>query len=182
MTLPNYAAEGRVREACAIAGVLPSAIENFVDEFRAHVFDETDMAKHIEATRTTKPQGWTIAGTEHDALFIEAFGGPTPNLSKQGEVVKLLGESRAAEVAAQFGTKLGTNKPGVIPERLKSAANGHDKNPFVGLRDPRTGQIVPEKMKKVESFLKACGAAKTAALARAVGLRLDGTPIDPNYL
>ena len=138
------------------------------------------MAKHIEATRTTKPQRWVISGTEHDALFVEAFG-PAPNFSKQGEVVTLLGESRAAEVAAQFGTKLASTKPGVIPERLKSAANGHDKNPFVGLRDA-SGKIVPEKMAKVESFLRACGAAKTAALARAVGLKLDGTPIDPKYL
>jgi hypothetical protein len=179
MTLPNYAAEGRVREACAIAGVLPSAIEDFVDEFRAHVFDETDMPKHIEATRTTKPQRWTIAGTENKELFVEAFG-PTPNMTKQAEVVKLLGESRAAEVAAQFGTKLGTAKPGTVPGHIKSAANGHDKNPFVGLRD-QSGKIVPEKMQRIESLLKAVGAAKCAAIAKSAGLRLDGTPIPDQY-
>jgi hypothetical protein len=60
--------------------VLPSAIEDFVDEFRAHVFDETEMAKHIETTRTTKPQRWAIAGTENNELFVAAFG-PTPNMT-----------------------------------------------------------------------------------------------------
>lgn len=179
MPLPNYAIEGRIREACAIAGVLPSAIEDFVDEYRAHIFDEAGLAKHIEATRIAKPQRWIISGTEHDALFVEAFG-PTPNFSKQGEVVTLLGESRAAEVAAQFGTKLASTKPGVIPERLKSAANGHDKNPFVGLRDA-SGKIVPEKMKAVESLLRAVGTAKCAAIAKSAGLRLDGTPIPEQY-
>jgi hypothetical protein len=179
MTLPNYAAEGRVREACAIAGVLPSAIEDFVDEYRAHVFDETDMAKHIEATRTAKPQRWTIAGTENNELFVEAFG-PTPNLTRQVEVVKLLGEFRAAEVAAQFGTTLGTGKPGTIPATIKQS-NGHDsKNPFVGLRD-KSGKIVPEKMRAVESLLRAVGSAKCAAIAKSAGLRLDGTPIPEKF-
>jgi hypothetical protein len=62
--------------------------------------------------------------------------------------------------------------------------NERDKNtnPFVGLRDPRTGRIVPEKMARVESFIKAAGTKAAASVARSAGLRLDGSPIDPKYL
>jgi hypothetical protein len=62
--------------------------------------------------------------------------------------------------------------------------NDRDKNtnPFVGLRDPRTGAINPAQMKKVESFTKAAGAKVAAAVARRAGVRLDGSPLDPKYL
>ena len=61
----------------------------------------------------------------------------------------------------------------------KDQVNGGDKstNPFVGLRD-KDGKIVPEQMRKVESMLKSLGSAKTAAIAKAAGFRLDGTRID----
>jgi hypothetical protein len=174
MTLPNYAAEGRVREACAIAGVLPTAIEDYIAEFRAHVFDETDMAKHIETTRTTKPQRWTIAGTENDELFVSAFG-PTPNISKQGEVVKLLGESRAAEVAAQFGTKLGTGKPGTVPGHIKTDST-NASNPFLKLRRS-DGSVDPALAAKVARMTASLGTKKTEAIARAVGKTITGLPL-----
>ena len=72
-------------------------------------------------------------------------------------------------------------------------ATGHDtskaldknpnfSNPFKTLRDPRTGAIRPEQMKKVESLLKAVGTAKAAAIAKSAGLRLDGTPIPEKYI
>lgn len=54
-------------------------------------------------------------------------------------------------------------------------------NPFKTLRDPRTGAIRPEQMKKVESLLKAVGTAKAAAIAKSAGLRLDGTEIPERY-
>jgi hypothetical protein len=57
--------------------------------------------------------------------------------------------------------------------------NERDKNtnPFVGLRDPRTGAINPAQMKKVESFLKIAGTKATVSLARSAGVRLDGSSI-----
>jgi len=71
----------------------------------------------------------------------------------------------------------------------QAQATGRDKskpdkstNPFVGLRDPRTGAIRPEQMKKVESFIRGAGTKAAAAVAKSVGLRLDGSPIDPKYL
>jgi hypothetical protein len=64
----------------------------------------------------------------------------------------------------------------------------HDRssNPFVGLRSNGSGgipagQIVPAKMRAVESLLKAVGTAKAAAIAKSAGLRLDGTPIPEQF-
>ena len=54
-------------------------------------------------------------------------------------------------------------------------------NPFLTLRDPRTGAIRPEQMLKVESLLRAIGTKKCAAIAQAAGLRLDGSPIPEKY-
>jgi hypothetical protein len=176
----NYAVEARIHEMLADNGVLEVAHQDFIDEFRAGLFTEQSALAHIKAARTEKPHRWVISGTEDDELFVSAFG-PQRTLTAQGEVIKKFGEDRAKEIAAQFGTTLGSTKPGTVPATIKSAANGHDKNPFVGLRDPRTGEIIPEKMKAVESLLKAVGAAKCAAIAKSAGLRLDGTPIPDQY-
>jgi hypothetical protein len=175
----NYAVEARIHEMLADNGVLEVAHQDFIDEFRAGLFTEQSALAHIKAARTQKPHRWVISGTEDDELFVSAFG-QQRTLTAQGEVIKKFGEDRAKEIAAQFGTTLGSIKPGTVPATNKSA-NGHDKNPFVGLRD-KSGKIVPEKMKAVESLLRGIGSAKTAAIARSAGLRLDGTPIDPKYL
>jgi hypothetical protein len=62
-----------------------------------------------------------------------------------------------------------------------TVADDHSKNPFVGLRD-KNGKIVEEQMKKVESLIRSLGTAKTAAIAKAGGFRLDGTPIDGPFV
>jgi hypothetical protein len=99
------------------------------------------------------------------------------NLTAKGRVLVALNGNEAALTAA-LATK------GDVRDQV---ANGHDKpldkstNPFVGLRD-KSGKIVPEKMKKVESFIKAAGTKAAASVARSAGLRLDGSPIDPKYL
>jgi hypothetical protein len=64
----------------------------------------------------------------------------------------------------------------------KRNKNTKSKNPFTGLRDPRTGKIVPEQMRKIESFIKAAGTKAAASLARSARVQLDGSPIDPKYL
>jgi hypothetical protein len=172
---PNYAAEGRIRQICADNHVLESAIEDFVDEFRTHVFDEKDITAHIAKTRTDKPNRWVINGTESDQLLVDAFG-PERTLKAQGEVVKQFGEDRAKEYAAQFNTTLG-GKPGVVPDTLKSKKNGSDTNPFKALRDPRTGKINPAVEKQISSLIVAVGTAKASAIARSAGLSITGLPL-----
>ena len=56
MSQPNYALEGRIREACADAGVLATALDDFVIDFRTYKFtSEAELPKWIEQMRTEKP-------------------------------------------------------------------------------------------------------------------------------
>jgi hypothetical protein len=65
-------------------------------------------------------------------------------------------------------------------ERRLNGSTDHSTNPFVGLRGA-DGKINPQKMAKVESFIKAAGAKVAAAVAKSAGLRLDGSPIPEQY-
>lgn len=96
------------------------------------------------------------------------------NMTAKGRVLLALNGDEAALKVALAGKDQVVN------------ANGNDKpldkskNPFIGLRD-RSGKIVPEKMRAVESLLRGVGAKKAADIARSAGLRLDGTEIPERY-
>jgi hypothetical protein len=109
-------------------------------------------------------------GAPDDADIALARSG---NLTAKGRVLTALGGDEAALKAAL------ADKGKVV---LADKPLDKSKNPFIGLRDPRTGAIRSEQMRKVESFIKAAGTKAAAAVARSAGLRLDGGPIDPKYL
>jgi hypothetical protein len=113
-------------------------------------------------------------GALNDADIALARAG---NLTAKGRVLLALNGDEAALRAALADKGTGTDKVALTDKTLDKS-----KNPFVGLRDPRTGKIVPEKMARVESFIKAAGTKAAASVARSAGLRLDGSPIDPKYL
>jgi hypothetical protein len=119
MSPHNYAVEARIHELLSDAGVLEVAHQDFIDEFRAGHFTEQSAKEHIERSRTEKPHRWVIAGADDNQLYVEAFG-PNPNYTSQSRVVKLVGEVRAAEIAARFGTTLGGTKGGTIPADIKT--------------------------------------------------------------
>ena len=98
------------------------------------------------------------------------------NLTAKGRVLVALGGNEAALKAALADKGTGTDKVVLSDKPLDKS-----KNPFIGLRD-KSGKIVPEKMARVESFIKAAGTKAAASVARSAGLRLDGSPIDPKYL
>jgi hypothetical protein len=121
----DYAGEGQIREACARAGVAEKAIEDFVDEYRANLFTVAEVETHIAKARVDKPQRWTTGGLDEN-LLVEAFG-PRPNMTRQVEVVRLYGEDRAREIAAEFGTALGNGKGGAIPDSIKTKITADPK-------------------------------------------------------
>lgn len=99
------------------------------------------------------------------------------NLTAKGRcLLALNGDEQALKAAL-------ANKGNVTDSRDKSKALDKSKsttNPFIGLRD-KNGKIVPEQMQKVESLIRAVGTAKSAAIAKSAGLRLDGSPIPEQY-
>jgi len=172
----DYATEVRIREACEAAGVLPVAIEDFYEDFRAFRFGKADaeIAAHIERMKTEKPHRFVMAGTENNELYVKAFG-PERSITAQGTVVKLVGEDRAAQIAASFGTTLG-GKSGTVPDGLKkSNGDDHSSNPFLKLRRA-DGTIDPVIAERVAKMTLALGAKRTAAIAAAVGRTVTGLP------
>jgi hypothetical protein len=171
----DYAAEADVRAACDRAGVLQSAQDDFIAEFRSHYFKRNEIEKWIESKRADKPQRWVIAGTEDHELFANAFG-PVPNYTSQAAVVTKYGEERAAEIAEQFGTKLG-GKPGTVPEGFKTNANGdHTSNPWARLKRA-DGSTDADAATEIDGIIKRLGTVKAAAIARAAGKTITGVPL-----
>jgi hypothetical protein len=114
--------------------------------------------------------------TAEGKIQLILSGGNGNDLDAAARVALLL----KAERAKRDGTVNGTadNHP---HGQTQTERRANSTNPFVGLRDPRTGQINPAQMKKVESFIKAAGAKVAAAVAKSAGLRLDGSPIPDAY-
>lgn len=175
--LHDYVGEAEVRAACDRLGVLETAQADFIEEFRAGLFDRDGIADHIEKSRETKPQRWAGQGAD-DELFVQAFG-ETPSITAQGAVVKKYGEARANEVAANFGAKIGSTKPGKVPEHIKKTnGNGHDKggNPFAKLRNA-DGTVNKTVEADTGRMITALGRKKCEDIARAAGKTISGLPL-----
>lgn len=176
----NYFVEAEIRDACARAGVLESAQEDFIAEFYAGKFDKTNIAKFIEESKAGKENRWPAKNSADDTdLFVAAFG-PRPNLSRQGDVVKKLGETRAAEVAAQFSTTLGSTKGGIVPENMQAKIpDGGDpskpsSNPWSGHPSnlDAHGRYSAKAISNQAQCVRGLGPERAAAIAHAAGAKL----------
>lgn len=182
MSPPNYALEGRIREACADAGVLETALDDFVMDFHAYRFtSEAELPKWIEQCRTEKPHRFKVAGTENHQLYVDAFG-PSPNFTKRNEVVNLLGPERAAQIAADFGVTLGSTKGGKVPAYIKTNTVDSDAkkaatNPWSNHPDnvDDKGRFNAKALTRQGQVVKGVGAEKAAQIASAVGCKLGDT-------
>jgi hypothetical protein len=171
-------------------GGVPIVAVDHSDQVRAFLTE-----KHFDFL-LPKP-GATVEGFETAAIpgdMLEAA--LNGSLTQKGQITMLLGGNNADAVArtelllkaertkrANGATGVDdTNRHGqTSAERRLNGSADHKTNPFVNLRDPRTGQINPAQMAKVQSFIKAAGAKVAAAVAKSAGLRLDGSPIPDAY-
>jgi hypothetical protein len=165
MTTPNYAAEGRIREMCAAAGVRPESLEDVITRFRAYKFTEAELPDLIEEWRAT-PNHHFFKGnvTDDENEAIAAFG-PERSLTAQGAYVRAHGEARAREVAEQYGTTLG-GKPGKLPEGVKPKAPAEVKLPG-GAKNPWSADAW--SVTRQGAVVKALGLEKAQQIAGAAG-------------
>jgi hypothetical protein len=170
MTLPDYASEGRIREAC---------LEDVITRFRAGQFKEAELDGKLAEWKAT-PNHHFFIGTaaDLDAEAVAAFG-PERTLKAQGEFVREHGEAKAAEVAALFGTKLG-GKPGKTPDAFKPTK---PSDPNAGLPKGATNPFSKESwsLAKQGSLLKAVGPEKCAQIAAAVGCKIGDVRPNPKF-
>ena len=166
-----------IEKAALAAGVMPVAISDILA--RAAEFEVKDDKVVVKATglgidslREASPHYFKLTV---DDLAERAFG-PTPSLSAQGEFFRLHGDFRAREMAKEFGTTLGSLKPGKLPaggdDKGKTNGADHAKNPF-----HKSNWNVTKQAQLVKSI----GIEKAAAIAKAVGVTIGQTKPNLNY-
>jgi len=141
----NYALESRIKEACASAGVLQSALDDFVVDHEAYKFTESDLPAYIEKCRTEKPHRFALQ-TDHDvAMCTSAF--VSKNLTDEGRLLRSVGAARFAELKAMYAD--GIPASGKKPE-------GKSTNPWSAEAWDTRRQI---------SIVKGLGLAKASEMA-----------------
>jgi hypothetical protein len=169
----NYAAESEIRTACANAGVLSTAIDDFIVDFQNYKFGRDEIAKYIDQCRETKPHRFAAQSDDDLRLFNQAFGS-APNLTAQTHIVKQYGIERAREVAALFGTTVGSAKPGTAPDsmKLKGPEGDHSRNPWNPAHVGRDGRFTARAMTLQSNLVKAIGLERASQIAAVFGCRV----------
>jgi hypothetical protein len=176
--LPNYAAEGRIKQIAAENGVRPECLDDVVMNFRAGRFGEAELPAKIAEWKAVPDQHYfNVVGEAADKeLFVKAFG-ESPSITARGTVLKKYGAERTAQIAAEFGTTL-TGKPGKTPDSFKTNGNGgdHSGNPFAKLRNA-DGTVNKQIEKEIGGMIARLGRTKVEAIARAAGKTISGLPL-----
>jgi hypothetical protein len=176
--LPNYAAEGRIKQVAAENGVRAECLDDVVMNFRAGRFGEAELLTKLREWKAVRDHHYfNVAGEAADEeLFVKAFG-ESPSITARGTVLKKYGAERTAQIAAEFGTTL-TGKPGKTPDSFKKNGNGgdHSGNPFNKLRRI-DGTVDKAVEKEIGGMIARLGRKKCEDIARSAGKTISGLPL-----
>ena len=161
--MKNYALEARIKEQCEAAGVLKSALDDFVVDHDAFKFTEADLPAYIEQCRKDKPHRFAVQNDHDVALCTSAF--VSKNKTDEGRLLRSVGAARFTELKAMYADG--------IPASVKKPDAGKSTNPWSAeLWDPRR-QI---------SIVKGLGIAKASEMADHAGSFVGATsPKSKNY-
>jgi hypothetical protein len=175
MKLPNYAAEGRIKESCVIAGIRPECLDDVIGRFRDGQITDANLAEKIEEWRGVEGHHFFSAtGASLDAEAVAAFG-ESRTLTAQAAFFQKHGEAAAQEIAERFCTTLG-GKPGTTPEHIKQQAKpkGDDvKLPATFGKNPWSAEAW--NITRQGSVARALGVEKAQQIAKAAGSFLGAT-------
>jgi len=177
--LPNYALEGRIKQIAAENGVRAECLDDIALQVRAGRLTEAELpAKIAEWKSVPDHHYFSVVGEAADKeLFVKAFG-ESPSITAQGAVLKKYGTERAAQIAAEFGTKIGTGRAGKTPDSFKTNGNGgdHSGNPFNKLRRI-DGTVDKAVEKEIGGMIARLGRKKCEDIARSAGKTISGLPL-----
>lgn len=162
----NYALEGRIKEAARAAGVLESALEDFIADHGAYKFTEAELPAWIEKCKAEKPHRFAIQSDYDAELCAAAF--VAKNKTAEGRLYRAVGPQRFAELKAIYAN-------GVPESEQKRSGADHSKNPWAAVEgniNPKTGRFTESAIRRQFSFVRAVGPQKAAEVAAAVGSRL----------
>ena len=167
MSKPDYLMRAKIMEACAAAGVLESAFNDFIVDNEAFKFDEASLPAYIEQCRKEKPHRFAIQN-DHDAELCQSAFIAT-NLTAQGKLLREVGPARFAELKALYADG--------VPEsvRKNTKTPDHSKNPWAPIEgniNLKTGRYTEAAIARQMSLVRATGAAKAAQIAASVSSKL----------
>jgi hypothetical protein len=167
----DYATEGKIREAAAIAGVRESAIEDVVERFRAGLFTLAELPEKLNEWKSTAPHFFSATQSDLHAEAIGAFG-EFRTLTAQGAFVTKHGEAQARATAQEFGTTLG-GRPGKTPGHYGKTETpklpGNKTNPWANAPEnlDQRGRYTAAAVAEQARVVKALGMDKAQSIARA---------------
>jgi hypothetical protein len=167
MAKPDYLMQARIKEACAAAGVLESAFDDFIIDHEAFKFTEAEIGTYIEQCRTEKPHRFAIQN-DHDAeLCQSAF--IAKNMTAQSRLFREVGSQRFAELKALYADG--------VPESVKKNTKtlDHSKNPWANIPenlDAKTGMYNARAVGRMAALAKAMPLPKVAEIAASVGAKI----------
>ncbi|HUI12570.1 MAG TPA: hypothetical protein VL048_03765 [Xanthobacteraceae bacterium] len=161
----DYGFQSEIQSACARAGVLPTAIADFVADASAYKFGRDEIGKYIDQMRVERPHRFAMQ-TDFDAeLATKAF--VARNMTAQSQLYRTVGPQRFDELKKMYANG--------VPESVKKLKPNadHARNPWSSEHaDPKTGRYTARAMTLQSNLVRSIGAAKAAEIAAAVGAKI----------
>ena len=165
----NYALIADLKQAAIAAGALEGAVSDFeldVEGYRITSRDE--IPAWIERAKAEFPHRFAVQSDEDAALAHSAF--VLKNLTDVGRLYTQVGEKRFNELKAKWSNGV----PASEAKRLNGKGD-HSTNPWAPTEaniNLKTGRFTDAAVGRQMGIVRALGAEKSAALAKAVGCRL----------
>lgn len=178
--IPNPAQEAVVRVAIEQNGrVLPTAVEDVLENFRAGRFKATDAASFLEKIEHEevglcgpKPHWFIPAAGSDDDMARQAF--LFGHATSQAQYVKKFGMTAAVEAAKLYENPFASGtygKPGIEPEAEKAKRNGGDGKQ----RTSNPWSAEHWNTRRQTELVKQIGFAAAEGIARSAGSFIGAT-------
>lgn len=169
--------------AYPVEGIINDAHLSLHDAIESADSEETIQA-YIDDWFKERPHLFRVAYVIPKAMQQAAFGEHC-TLKGQGDLIKRYGEAAAAEAARDWGTRLGSTKPGVDPNSnvtvaeakkalAKAQAEAPSRNPWA---DAYPAKTPAERFAAQAGVIKAMGSKAAIRMARSAGKTLAGAPM-----
>ena len=168
----DYVAENEIRTACANAGVLTTAVEDFIVDFQNYKFTRDEAGAYIDRMRVEKPHRFALQSDHDIELATRAF--VAGNLTAQGQLYRSAGLARYNELKTLYANG--------IPESVKKqqkpgSDNDHARNPWnpALYTDPKTGRYTARALTLQGQCVKAMGVERASQIASVFGAKIGDT-------
>jgi len=165
----DYSFQSEIQSACARAGVLPTAIDDFVTDAENYKFSRDEIGKYIDQMRVERPHRFAMQTDFDVELATKAF--INRNMTAQSQLYRTVGPQRFEELKKMWANGI----PEDVQKKLRPAAD-QSRNPWSRAHtDPKTGRYTAKAMTLQSNLVKAIGLTKASEIAAAVGARVGDT-------